>query len=374
MKSFLRELFYKFLRARVVSKLVKGERAYLEAIKKNNKALFLKESNEEEWLKFWSNYGIPVSLESYRLFSKYIGNNINIVPLELFPTLIEPVLTPLEFYYVYNEKNLFTSLFKTDLIKTPSTYLRNIQGTLYDENYKVLNDFDVILESILKSSNRVLVIKPTIDSNSGKGVKILNASELDKNVLSKVIKEYGQNYIIQEGIEQSAYLSQFNQESVNTIRLMGYRSVKDNLMKFPNAVLRIGKKGSKLDNSAMGGMFCSVDNNGKLGSFVVDYYGNRKDIFNDINFKDSEFVIPNFDKVLKMAEEIGGKIYHSRLIAYDIAIDKFGEPILIEVNVGKFSAYFYQFTSDGVFGEYTEEVLEYCLGNIEKRQLHSYTV
>ncbi|MDM1457288.1 hypothetical protein HX025_11600 [Myroides odoratimimus] len=337
-------------------------------------SLFLIEKGEQEWLDYWSKYEIPISTASYRLFSKYIGNNKNIVPLELFPTLIEPVLTPLEFYYIYNEKNLFNVLFRNDKVGMPKVYLRNIQGTFYNENYHVVGHLEDTLNLILSNNNEVLVLKPTIDSNSGKGVKILNTSELNLDSLLVLLSEYKENYILQEGITQSSYLSQFNKDSVNTIRLMGYRSVKDNVMRFPNAVLRIGKKGSKLDNSAMGGMFCGIDSKGKLGKFVVDYYGNKEDVFNEVNFKDNEYVIPNYDKVIEMAKEIGENVYHSRLVAYDIAIDNFGNPLLIEINVGKFSAYFYQFTSDGVFGEYTEEVLEYCKNNIEGKKLHSYVV
>lgn len=39
---------------------------------------------------------------------------------------------------------------------------------------------------------------------------------------------FGRDFIIQECVEQSEYISQFNPSSVNTLRLSMYRSVKDN--------------------------------------------------------------------------------------------------------------------------------------------------
>jgi hypothetical protein len=70
--------------------------------------------------------------------------------------------------------------------------------------------------------------------------------------------------------------------------------------------------------------------------------------------------IPNWDKVLLFAKNIGDRILHHRLIALDIALDKNGEPVLIEYNLGMFSYWLFMYTNQEVFGEYTDEVIDYC--------------
>jgi hypothetical protein len=64
--------------------------------------------------------------------------------------------------------------------------------------------------------------------------------------------------------------------------------------------------------------------------------------------------------IIAFAEYIGSRIHHHRLIALDIAIEKAGRPILIEYNIESFSYSPYMCTGQEVFGEYTDEIIEYC--------------
>ena len=50
---------------------------------------------------------------------------------------------------------------------------------------------------------------------------------------------------------------------------------------------------------------------------------------------------------------------HHRLLALDIMLDEQGNPKLIEVNVGGFSAWLFQYTNGSAFGQYTDEVISF---------------
>ena len=47
-------------------------------------------------------------------------------------------------------------------------------------------------------------------------------------------------------------------------------------------------------------------------------------------------------------------------------LDKENNPKMLEVNIGGFSAWLFQFTSGTAFREYTDEILDYCYNNKHK--------
>ena len=87
---------------------------------------------------------------------------------------------------------------------------------------------------------------------------------------------------------------------------------------------------------------------------------------NDPTTKGKIFVIPEFFKVKQFAIEIGKCIPHFHCIALDIMIDYLGNPRLIEYNISAFSTWLFQFTTGAAFGDYTDEVIEYCVKHKEE--------
>ena len=65
---------------------------------------------EKEWRKKWSQLGVMTSNLQYRVFSRYIGPNINIVPENICHDYIETVLNPVRFVGYYSDKNNFNKL------------------------------------------------------------------------------------------------------------------------------------------------------------------------------------------------------------------------------------------------------------------------
>lgn len=211
------------------------------------------------------------------------------------------------------------------------------------------------------------MIKPTVNSCSGQRVRVFQRKDeylLDQygEILSleMLFREYRNNFIIQECVEQSEFMAQFNSTSVNTLRIVVYRSVINNNLYITNSILRIGLKDSVIDNAHAGGVFIGIDSNGKLGNILSNTFGVKQTIFNGINFNEEEFVIPNYNDVILFSKNIAQQIPHHRLIALDIALDRNNNPKLIEYNIGAFSYWLFQFVEQPAMKGYTDEIIDYC--------------
>ena len=331
--------------------------------------------DEGQWIEKWSvlDKANPIY---YRLFSKYIGNNINIIPEDICRNIVEPILDPLRYVSYYADKNIFDKLFKPGTM--PKTILRKMNGFYYDAVYKFIDlSSEEKLQTILKESNLDrIVIKPTVDSCSGNGVRLFqfknglwcDLGSDDILSLEYLNTMYGSDFIIQECLEQADSISYFNPSSVNTLRLTLYRSVKTNECHVPSAIIRIGVNGSLVDNAHAGGGYVGINaNDGTLCKKVLNQYGEAQTIFNGIDFS-QKHQISNWSKITDFAKYVGSCIPHHRLLALDIMIDKSGTPRLIEFNCEAYSMWLFQFTSEPALGEYTDEIIEYCKNNIDKAQ------
>ncbi len=330
---------------------------------------------ETEWKKKWSVLGKADPIY-FRLFSHYIGNNLNIIPEDICRNVVEPILDPLKYAAYYSDKNIFDRLFKSGTL--PTTVLRKMNGFYYDAAYEPIElSSDVQLQTILQDSNlRKIVIKPTVDSCSGRGVRLFQLKDSvwcdlgseDILTLDYLNTAYGSDFIVQDCLEQADYMSYFNPTSVNTLRLTMYRSVKTNECHVPSAIIRIGANGSLVDNAHAGGGYVGIKvEDGTLCNKVLNQHGESQIVFNGIDFS-KKHQIPNWDKVVDFAKYIGENIPHHRLLALDIMIDKAGEPRLIEFNCEAYSMWLFQFTMGPALGDYTDEIIEYCKNNIDKAQ------
>ena len=324
----------------------------------------------DEWKKKWCVLG-RVNKDYYRVFSQYSGEDINIVPDDICHNIIEPILNPKRFLNAYEDKCLFDKMLWTSFHKniTPYTYIKNIGGANYDIDYVPISSVDFIIKSIPLNVNK-LIIKKSIDSSSGRGVAFVQRNDNGDfiDVASKELfnedylkKYFGQNYVVQKAMTQSPFMSQFCKTSVNTVRIAVYRSIKTNTPHIINTIIRIGKDGSLVDNAHAGGMFVGVNNDGILGKYVCNQYGEKETIFNNVNFSIGEFKIPNYEKIKEFAERVASALPHQRLLALDVMLDEDNNPVLLEYNIRAFSVWLFQFTNGSGFGGFTDEIIEYCV-------------
>lgn len=322
----------------------------------------IKVPGENEYIKKWSVLSRKVDRSSYRLYSRYCGGIPEIVPEGIGRIIIEEKLNPPRYRDFYNDKTQYPVLLGEQIV--PSTFICRINGSV------LLNSSFLPLSTEIITACRGferLILKPSIDSSSGKGVELFTLKDgeyVNGNgiiLTEDYLLNYSMNFVLQEAIEQHQTLAVFNYTSLNSIRIATYRSIKDETPHVLSAILRIGKTGSTVDNAHAGGRYIGINvSNGKLGSYTCDQYGNKSAKWNDIDFSVSTYFIPEWENVLSFAEEVTRKIHHHRLLALDITVSKNGQPKLIEYNIVGFSYWLFEFTNQKPLGDYTDEIICYC--------------
>lgn len=303
----------------------------------------------------------------FKVFSYVSGReDINYIPEDIYYNIVEPCLNNKQVNKAYADKNIYDLYFDGDLF--PVTLLRNIDGIYYDEYYQRLQVSDIKID-IWGETYKSVIIKPALDSGGGKDVDLFTFS--GKNYTNKtgqildvdwIQHKYQRNYVVQPYIEQHPFFRQFNVDSVNTVRVFTYRSVRNDEVIPLHVLLRIGRKGSHVDNQASGGISCGVDGSGNLNGFAVDKYGTK---FYDANglALSKKYQLPMFDRIIKTAVELAAKNLHARLLGFDFCVDGRGNLKIIEINNLNNEINFYQMNNGALFGKYTREIIDYCSKN-----------
>lgn len=315
---------------------------------------------EEAYRAQWGRIAQRVDPYSYRLFSHYCGPTPDIVPEDILHRVVEPALSPRRYWEEYEDKNNFGRIVGEEWL--PQTVASCQRG-------KRLGDVESLTDCPFSS----LILKASTGTSCGDGImKFDRVGEryytTDGCLLSeRLLQNYGSDYVLQEAVCQHPFTAQFNATSVNTFRMAAYRSLTDGRVHLTAAVLRIGRSGAWVDNALAGGRYVGVDmTTGVLGSTTFTHLGQPSKVWNGVDFSATRYVVPGWEAVCRLAVHVGERLPHARLAALDIALRRDGRPVLIEYNIGGFSPYFYHFTGQTIFGEYTAEVVDYCARRLNR--------
>lgn len=318
--------------------------------------------------KYWGRLKKRVNPKWFEVYS-FITENHDIlyVPENIYFNQIEPKLNNRELALAYADKNIYEMfLYRKDIF--PETILRNIGSLFYDKDYVFLKLDEKSLQKILLGFQKFL-IKPAVDSGGGRKIQLFSkdgdyfsSSDGKKLTLNYLKQEFGQDYIIQNYIQQCDFLSRFNPTSVNTIRIFTYRSVLTDEVIPLHAVLRIGKKGNYLDDQNIGGVACRISEDSSLNKYATNYWGEKFYEFNGVIFDEIRHV-PKVDEMKHIVIELAKKNIHSRVMGFDFTIDNYDNIKLIEINHLWTGINFFQMNGASVFGKYSDEVVEFCRNN-----------
>lgn len=322
---------------------------------------------EKDWIKKWKKYDKRLSTKSFRIFSHFIGPDLNIIPLEVCASVVEPILMPYQFREYYNDKNMLPNFLPSNIL--PQAILRNINGFFYSKDLNPI-DANEARNCLLQMSSTCteVVAKGTL-TMGGVGVQIFRKTgggyfvnkNNEKLSLDYLLQHYVENFLVEEKLRQCDEMTSFGKTSVNTIRMVTYKSVNTGEIVCLNAVLRMGRNGSETDNACQGGSYVGINiDDGSLGKYAINDAAIVQNIFNDIDFAIKSYKIPVWEEVKSLARLVHSRIHHHNLVAMDIAITDDGLPKLIEVNIGAFTANLFQLTVKPTFGEYTDEIMDYC--------------
>jgi hypothetical protein len=272
------------------------------------------------------------------------------------------VLNDKAFTKAYTDKNFYDRLLDKELL--PEIYFRSIKGVLYDADYNPLsfNEIDSILDD-----NKKFVLKIAVDSGGRKGVGIYSRKDQwfqsginDSHIqsLKDLLMPYGKDFVCQQWIQNHPYYEDFNPSSLNTVRMLVYRSVQDEKNHLLHTILRVGKDGSIVDNQASGGFACGVTNNGELRGFCVQKDGSKHQKVNQKQVNKGQKIFA-FEAMRKKAFEVARYFPHARLLGLDLCLDEKGQVKLIEVNCVNNEINFYQMCNGPLFGDFTNEILKW---------------
>lgn len=143
---------------------------------------------------------------------------------------------------------------------------------------------------------------------------------------------YPDGFVIESYLEQHPEMSALNESSVNTIRI--WVVLEGSRWKTLGAYLRIGRRGSQVDNNSSGGIACQVDiETGK----IREAFDPARPAYTLLSHPDSSvplvgFQIPFWREATDIAGEALAAFPQMRLAGLDIAITPTG-PSVIELNV-----------------------------------------
>jgi hypothetical protein len=323
----------------------------------------LSRSQKKEIAKYWEPYEKvnPIWHETYLATSGLW--DVRYVPESIFYRKIESFLNRPELNRAYSDKNLLDKGFAG--IKMPNTVIRNINGNFYDKTYNFLSKGEALALLTNFARAEKFVIKPSIDSGSGKNVNIVDLRGFEiEQIQVKVIrlfKLFKHDFIVQNYLYQHPLLEAMHASSLNTLRIITLRLSSE--IHVLSTVLRMGDKGSEIDNGKSGYLTVGVDSDGWLKNFAIDHWTFKKydaHPYSGFIFKGAQ--LPNLKDVHDLVKTAHARIYYSDVVSWDVAIDRLGKPNLIELNLKDQDINYHQRLNGALFGGHTEAVLKLVYG------------
>ncbi len=293
---------------------------------------------------------LSIGYHAYRVFKKYDKFDEHYVPESYFYPYIIRILNTTQDFESLVHKGLIDSLFSD--MSRPETLIKSFGSSFLDKNYSSIHREQII--DFLHSFDCDMIIKPAKDSNSGRGISIIN-KDFNEIELNNLIDLFHTDFVIQRIVKQSDFTSQFNPTSLNTFRILTlFLNGKCSLC---YAILKLGAPGRFVDNGANGGLWVGVKKDGNLNDWGINFQGIVHYEHNGISLKNKK--VPNFENIVSFAQKAHAHIPMCGLVGWDIALDSNEKPLLIEANMWWPGISYGEICSGPIFKSRTDEVIDY---------------
>ena len=309
-----------------------------------------KEQKEEVQDFYVSMIGRKVPLYCHEYFYSRTGVfTKEYVPNNFYHCEILPRANIKAFGGVLGDKNMCDYLFHGENIV--HSILKNMNGYYYYEGKPVSEE-----EALLFCQNmKDVIIKPSRESK-GKGVKLFSVTDgvLDSEdiTLGQLFKNYKKDFLVQVRVKQHNDMAALNPTSLNTLRILSYRSGMEVLIIY--SVVRIGRSGQVIDNQCAGGISTTINEEGRLGKYAFGGYSEDNIDKTDTGIVLEGYKLPSYDKAIDMVKRLHLKLPFFNIIGWDVAIQEDGEPVLIEFNTNPGLS---QSAFKSGMGKYTERII-----------------
>lgn len=298
------------------------------------------------------------SFSEFEMFKKIYGFDARFLTHSIYLPVVARLLNDFPYTKIFEDKGLYGYIKSTNL-RFPKCFVRHISSDYYDDNMHQLT-YEQVIENCIGHDE--LFIKPSHETSGGKGAKLLNFRSLSlddrRNTIHNELLNRKENYVVQECIHQHPVMAQFNQSSVNTFRITTL--MLNGRFSLCSIVLRCGKHGSTVDNWGAGGLMLHVNQDGIVNSIAHDIHLNEYKSNGQCVF--SECTIPQLPEIIEAIRKCHNDFAICKFIGWDIAINQDGEPIIIELNSSQPGVIGEQLVSGPIFGDRTQEVIDYCKG------------
>lgn len=327
----------KFMRftSRVVRKYERRqqEKVLQEKITRNFKDLKVRRKLTKEQEKEVNDYyismiGKKVPLYCHEYFYSRTGVfSKDYIPKDFYTLELRPRANVYKFQQAYDDKNIYDIILAGESVV--HTILKNMNGYYYFEGKPVSEEEAVSLCQNLEE----VIIKPSM-TMQGDGVRLLTVKNGMTNVngltIGQLFKKYKHNFLIQERVKQHPDIAALNPTSVNTMRILTYRSGMEVLVVY--SVIRIGRSGQVIDNQCAGGISTTITKDGRLGKAAFGGYSEDDVRVTDSGITLEGYQLPSYDKAIDFVKRLHMKLPYFNIIGWDVSIEENGEPILIEYN------------------------------------------
>lgn len=296
----------------------------------------------------------PNEYYMFRLYARKVnkGHAINYLNSAQYTRDISPILNPMNWHFVLNDK-LFTNLhFRHHGIPVAHQYGFYSKEFGFQNGGGKLSSRKDFLDFLTKEKPESLVLKPH-DTFGGYGIQIYhnihykseilfessNGTTINQNELSEKMdiilntNKAIRGFVLEAVVEQHSVLKEIYPHSVNTLRIISYLT-KEGIPKIIGTRIRMGRKGKLVDNISQGGIHAAVDmESGKIEhglsieSRVEVSITNHPDT--GVEFEGIE--IPYWQSILDLCRNAAKATPFQRFVGWDIAVGRSG-PVLIEGN------------------------------------------
>lgn len=295
---------------------------------------------------------LPMDWVGLRVYKKIRGFS----PYYLAPCWYNEIrkkTNPKDQLYALENKALLDVYFPE--MSFPKPLVRGINGLYFDERMNTVSLSQA--KQILMDAGE-FVIKPSIGTNQGFGVKRITKDLSQKNycdTIEKVILDAGKDFIAQEVLKQAPEIEMFNASSLNCFRVTTiYLNGRFDYV----VALKIGKKGALRDNWNSG-YWVKVDKDGILNEYGYDWTLNKVDKSDSgIVFKGKQ--MPCFREMIDHLEAMHKKIFpNCGVSGWDVTIDSDYKVRIVETNLWNPGTNIEQYVSGDFFKPFHDELLFY---------------
>lgn len=308
---------------------------------------------------FLAHYGKKIPYDWHRLYTAFTGNfHVEYFPELLYIPVLERKLNPAAYIRAFDDKSMLFRLFSgIEGLCIPKVFVANTGG-VYSNADEVLVSKEKACELLYNAGE--VVIKPTVESNSGKDVRFYriagnHCADTNQNV-SEILDLYQKDFIVQEAVSQHELLSNLFPNAVNTFRVMTY--IHDGKVEVCPMALRIGQGESRVDNAHAGGMFVGIED-GKLRKQAFTEFRKIYEKHPDTQTVFYGYEIPWYEKMIDVAKKMHMRIPRMGILAFDFTINEKNEIVVLEVNTYGPSIWIPQEANGApLFGKHTADMLK----------------